>query len=349
VESEDLKSLAARYFGPNQMRLETVEVNEPRGRELVVRVRRTGVCASDMRIFQVGSSSVKPPVTLGHEVSGDVVSVGDQVTEFKPGDRVCVAPDLYCGECVPCRSGAENLCEKTVTLGYNLDGGYSEYLKVPHEFLDKRMVYKLPDQMTYDEAALVEPLSCCYHGLNRAHVSSEAKVLVVGDGPIGMMHLLLAKLFGSRVGMSGLIDRNLKLAGNLGADFTVNATTDPKQKILAETGGRGADAVIVAVSSPAVVEQAMSFVSKRGVLIIFGGCPPGSKTVIDPNQIHYGEVTVTGSANYTYADYGKCFNIVQEHRVQLEDIITARYPLQQIDSAFRAETRGETIKTMIVQ
>lgn len=344
-----MKSLAARYLGLNQMRLETVEINEPQGRELIVRVRRTGVCATDLRIFLVGSSSVKPPVTLGHELSGEIASVGDQVTEFKPGDRVCVAPDLYCGECVPCRSGAENICENVLTLGYNLDGGYSEYLKIPREFLDKQLVYKLPDRMTYEEGALVEPLACCYHGLIRAHVGSEARVLVVGDGPIGMMHLLLAKLLGSRVGMSGLIDRNLRLAESLGADFTVNATTDPKQKVLAETGGRGADMVVVAVSSPTVIEQAMSFVSKRGVLIIFGGCSPSSKISIDPNQVHYGEVTISGSASYTYTDYRKCFNIVEERQVRLESIITDRYSLQQIDSAFHAEARGETIKTMIVQ
>jgi L-iditol 2-dehydrogenase len=344
-----MESLAARYFGVNQMHLETVEIAAPQSRELVIRVRRTGVCATDLRIFQAGSSAVKPPVTLGHEISGEIAEVGDNVSEFEIGDKVCVVPDIYCGQCVQCYSGSENICENVSTLGYSLDGGYSEYLRLPGVFLDKHLVYKLPEQMSLEDGALVEPLACCYHGLQRARVDSEKTVLVVGDGPIGMMHLILAKLFGSRAGMSGLVDRNLRLAETLGADFTVDASTDPTRKVKEETERRGADVVIVAVSSPSVIEQAMSFVSKRGSAIIFGGCTPGSKISVDPNQIHYGEVTLSGSASYTYADYQNCFEIVARHRVKLDPIITNRYPLEQIDAAFDAEIKGQTIKTMIVQ
>ena len=215
--------------------------------------------------------------------------------------------------------------------------------------MDKNLVYKLPEQMSLEDGALVEPLACCYHGLRRAHVDAEKTVLVVGDGPIGMMHLMLAKLFGSRAGMSGLVDRNLRLAETLGADFTVDASTDPTRKVKEETELRGVDVVVVAVSSPSVIEQAMTFVSKRGCAIIFGGCAPGSQISIDPNQIHYGEVTLSGSASYTYADYQNCFDIVSQDRVRLDPIITNRYSLEQIDAAFDAEIKGRSIKTMIVQ
>jgi len=331
------------------MRLETVEIGAPQSKELVMRVRQTGVCATDMRTFQAGSSTVKPPVVLGHEVSGEIAAAGDEVTELKVGDRVSVAPNVYCGQCVQCRSGSDNMCENISTLGYNIDGGYSEYLRLPRVFLEKRLVYKLPDQISLEEAALVEPLSCCYRGLRRAHVDAGKTVLVVGDGPIGMMHLLLAKSFGSKTGMSGLIDRNLRLADSLGADFTIDASKDATLRVKNETGERGADVVIVAVSSPSVIEEAMTFVSKRGTLIIFGGCAAGSRISVDPNQIHYGEVTISGSTSYSYADYQECFKIVAEHRIRLEPIITNRYPLEQIEAAFEAELKGQTVKTMIVQ
>jgi L-iditol 2-dehydrogenase len=324
-----------------------MEVLPPESGEMIVRVRQAGVCASDVRAFQVGSSSLRPPIVLGHEISGEVAALGRGVTEFQVGDRVCVDPDVYCGKCQQCRTGSENLCDDRIILGYDLNGGFSEYVRIPRAFLDRRLVYKLPSSMTLEEAALVEPLSCCFHGLLRSGVCIGRTVVVVGDGPIGLMHLILAKAMGARVGLSGLIDRNLALAKRLGADFVVNATTSPLEKIRRETNSCGADNVIVAVGLPSVIEHAIEFSAKRGVVTIFGGCAPNSIISVNPNRIHYEEVTLTGSSGHTNLDYRTCFQILAGARVKLGEIITHRFSVREITKAFEVDIQQQSIKTLI--
>jgi len=345
-----MKSLAARYYGPGDLRLEDVDIPTVEEGEVLVRVRRTGVCATDLRIFHVGSSAVRPPVVLGHEVTGEVVEVGAEVTQLKKNDKVGVIPDVYCGRCPQCRNGSENLCVNVRSLGYNIDGAYSEYLKLPKVFLEKDLIYKIPSAMSLEQAAITEPLACCFHGLRRSKVCVGKSTLIVGDGPIGLMHLMLAKLMGANVGMSGLIDRNLDLARSLGADFIINASKEKAlDRVLAETTGQGADIVIVAVSSPPVIEQAISFASRSSVVVVFGGCPPRSTITMDPNIIHYGEVNITGSSGYTYDDYRKIIDLVADKRVTPERLITHTYSLSKIREAFDADIKGEAIKVMIQQ
>jgi L-iditol 2-dehydrogenase len=287
---------------------------------------------------------------LGHEVTGEVVEVGVGVTQLKINDQVGVMPDVYCGRCSQCRNGFENLCVNVKSLGYSLDGAYSEYLKLPKAFLERDLIYKIPSAVSMEEAALTEPLACCFHGLTRSKVGVGKTTLIVGDGPIGLMHLMLAKLMGGRVGMSGLIDRNLDLARSLGADFVINASKEKtRDRVLAETANQGADIVIVAVSSPPVVEQAIHFASKNSVVVVFGGCPPHSTMTIDPNIIHYDEVNLTGSSGYTYDDYRKTIRIIADKRVRPEKLITHSYPLSEIREAFDADIKGEAIKVMIRQ
>lgn len=319
-------------------------------REIMIRVKRTGVCATDLRIFSVGSSSVKPPVILGHEIAGEIVEIGSSVKNLKKGDKVCVAPDIYCGQCPSCISGAENLCDKISSLGYTLDGGYSEYLKLSSVFAEKNLVHHLPDDLPLEEGALTEPLACCLHGIKRAKVGSGQTILVVGDGPIGLMHVMLAKKMGSTVGVSGLLGRNLRLASDLGADFTINASSeDPYSKLNEYTEGGMANAVIVAVSSPSVIEQSVRVGRKNSVVLVFGGCPVGSRINLDPNTIHYGELTITGSSGYMYSEFNEALEIVKGRQLSLNKLITHHFRLDEIITAFNADLTGEAIKVMITQ
>ena len=343
-----MKSLAARYYGPKDLRLETIDIPTVQEGEVLIRVRRVGVCATDLRIYQVGSSAVRPPVVLGHEVAGEVVEVGDDATQLKKHDRVCVIPDVYCGRCPQCKSGSENLCVNVMSLGYNLNGAYSEYLKLPSIFMEKGLVCKIPPQMSFEEAALIEPLACCFHGLTRSGVGVGKTTLVVGDGPIGLMHVLLAKLMGSTVGVAGLIERNLALATSLGADFVINASKeDTANRIDQETAARGVNVIMIAVSLPQVIQQAIHLSSKKSAVVIFGGCPPHSTINVDTNLIHYGEVSVTGSSGYTYSEYKIVFDSVARKQIGLEKLVTHHFKLSEIMEAFNADIRGEAIKAIV--
>jgi len=342
---------AAVLHGPRNLRVEEVDTPRPRRGEVVVRVRATGICPTDLRKY-TGAREVRGPVILGHEAAGEVHEVGDGVEWHSVGDRVAVYPFVYCGRCRYCRMGLVNLCVKLGALGLAAElgevypGSFAEYIRVP-----AGNIYEIGD-VSFEEAALAEPLSACLHGILACGIKPGDSVAVIGAGPIGLMHIQLAQLAGaSLVVASDLLEHRLRKAAELGADATINPEeVDPVEEVMQLTDGVGVDAVIVAVGGSAearCTEIALKMVAKSGVVNIFAGTWPRTEMHIDPNTIHYGEVTLLGTHLSTPKHFQKALNLIKTGRVKLKEIISHTLPLEEIERAFNIALSREALKVEI--
>ena len=251
-------------------RIELMDLPEPDLDDdgLVVHVRAASICGTDLKISRNGHFKLPAGQrrVLGHEFAGEVMEVGVGQQGFAVGDRVAVAPNVGCGMCRQCRAGDANMCADYDAFGITLDGGFEERLHVPGFAVHRGNVFRIPHGVGYAEAALVEPFSCCYRGQRQISVGFEDTVLVMGAGPIGIFHLLLAKLAGAgKVIASDLAPHRLEAARGFGADVVVDASsTDLAEVVMAETGGKGADAIVIAASSPALQGRAVELLAVNG-------------------------------------------------------------------------------------
>lgn len=336
---------AVVFYGPKSLKLKEKEIPKIVDDEVLVKVRSIGICGSDLRIYNFGSSSVKPPIIIGHEFAGDVVIVGKNVNSVHEGDRVNVTADCFCGNCRMCISGYENLCEKPLSFGYNVDGAYAEYIKIPARFIDRNLIFKLPSDLPYDEAALVEPLACVLEGDIKASISLGKKVAIIGAGPIGLMHVMISRLLGaSSVTLMGKHEKRLKLGKKLGADTTLNISYEGPSKV----GAEDFDVVIVAVSNTKAIEQGIGLASRKSVVEIFGGVPKGYSVSFDPNIVHYKEVSIIGSYGYKISTYNLAFKLVSSNKVRLEKLITHKFGLKDYMKALKtAMNHEESVKVIL--
>lgn len=338
---------AAVYYGPEDVMVEELEVPKIQDNEVLVRVRICGVCATDVKTILVGHPMIKPPTVLGHEIAGEVIDVGKNVTEHRVGDRVVVAPYVPCGACYYCQHEQHTLCsrlfERTPT-----PGGFSQMVKVPSNIVEKGTLL-IPADVSYEEAAFTEPLACCLHGMEECHIGVGHTVAIVGDGPMGLMHLQLANVAGARkVIMSGRLDERLNVAKELGADVIVNETKeDPVKKVTDETEGRGADVVIVAVGSAAAAEQGLKLVRRGGTVNFFGGFPSGTEFKLDPNLIHYSEVKLTGTFGFSHADFVKSLQLISKRKVDVKKLITHKFRLDQVLDAVKISAQLKGLKVLL--
>jgi L-iditol 2-dehydrogenase len=342
---------AAVFYAPLDLRLEEKDVPKAGAGEIVVKVEDSGLCPSEVRIFRNGSSSVRPPVIMGHEFSGWVYDIGVHVEGIMVKDRVTVPADAYCGKCVMCREGHENLCEIPMTFGYNLDGAHAEYVLIPKKFVERGGIFPLAD-VSYEEAAMTEPLACSLNTIESLGTKPGKTVLVIGDGPMGLMHVGLAKEYGaSKIILCGLTDWKLKLGAQFGANHLVNAKEkEIVRPMLDMTDGRGADIVVVTTVTPLTIVQGLQMTSKRGFLSIFGGTANGVTALLEPNIIHYRELFLTGNSGYTYDQYAKAAQIIAANKIPLKKLITHRFKLAQLHDAIKAwDDKESSMKIMLTR
>src|SRR5258706_15473895 len=283
---------AAVLYGKEHLQIETVDVPKIGRGDVLVRVRAALTCGTDVKVFRRGyhARMIVPPALFGHELGGDIVAVGEDVRGFRVGDRVVAANSAPCGECFFCRHNQENLCED---LLFN-NGAYAEYIRIPSRIVRKNM-YHVPEHVSYQDAALVEPLACVLRGLEESGVGEGDNIAIIGLGPIGMMFVRMAKaVCKARVIAIGRRPPQLERAAAMGADDLVlnDGTRDCPGAVLDMTSGRGADVVIEAVGLPEVWQLALSLLRRGGTVNFFGGCADGTHLNIDTNILHYSELTL---------------------------------------------------------
>ena len=308
--------------------------------DVLVKVAYTGICPWDVRAF-TGKSPVAFPRVLGHETTGRVGAVGGNVKHLVEGQPVVADFIVKCGVCQACRRGRPNRCKNPTYQQFG--GGYGDYIRIP-----QRNIYPLRPETSLKAAAFMEPLACVWRGQKMLQLQPGDVALIAGVGPIGLMHMQVAQLFGARVIASDLIPARLAKARALGADWAVN----PKETNLVEfvnevTDGWGVDGAIVAVGSSRLVEQTLSLLAPGGRLNIFAGTYPRDELHIDPNVIHYGEYVLTGSADSTPEDMQRALEIIENGQVDTESLISHLLPLEDLEQGFKMVENTEGLKIMI--
>ena len=338
---------AAVLKAPNELIL--AEAPEPRAEpgDLVLRVRAATICGTDIRILRGRKTAgVRYPSIIGHEFAGEVV-VG--TLEFPVGTRVGVCPSIPCGHCAQCLHGRENLCPDQQAMGYHIDGAFAEFVRIPGRAVSTGHVHKLPDAMAFDEAALAEPLACVINGQNRIGLTQGDSVTVLGAGPIGLLHVQLARLRGAaRVIVSEPSPQRREAALSFGADVVIDPTeADLRERVRQETWGLGADVVICAIGIPALAQQAIGLAGIGGRVSFFAGFSKGEKADLDINAIHYDELRITGSFGLSRLDFATALRILADRRIDARPMITHRYGLSDVSEAFAQAERGSAIKVAI--
>ena len=341
---------AALLSAPNEMRLSEVDTPAAGPGELVLRVKSASICGTDLRIITGRKTKgVRFPSVLGHEFSGEIVEVGEGVTQFRTGQRVTMDPVMPCRRCAYCRTGRENVCLNRQAMGYEFDGAFADYLRIPALALECGNVFAMPDGMSFDAAALAEPLACCLNGQRNAQVGLGDDVLILGAGPIGLMHVQLALASGARsVVVSEPNGFRRDQAEKAGATQTIDPTKeDPGDVMRGLTDGLGASVVILAIGVPKLANDALGFVRKGGRVNLFAGFSVGDMPPLDVNLIHYNEILVSGASALSRAGFEMALNMIANGKINVEQLVSNRFSLADMDEAVRLAAGGSAIKVIV--
>ena len=321
---------AAVLHGPNKLVLEKVKKPKVGDNEVLIRVKATGICGTDVETY-LGKYPVKYPIIMGHEAAGEVAEVGKNVTTFQVGDRVVINPIFYCGKCYFCLISKRNLCPNGGLLGRDVGiGTYAEYTVLP-----EHMVFEIPNHVTYEEATVIQLLTTVYHAHKKIQIKPNTSVAVLGQGAAGLLNTRLAKLSGADPLMvSSRSDWKLEVARKYGADITINAKEeDPVEKILEYTDGRGADIVIEAAGAPATFKQAIAAVRPGGTILSFGVLTEKLHE-LDLFKLYFKEITIIGSRASTGEEFEPSIKLVAARKVDVTPLITKTFPLERIMEGF---------------
>jgi L-iditol 2-dehydrogenase len=342
---------ALTFHAPGDLRLEQIDEPEAGPGEVKIRVRACSMCGTDLKISRSGHPNMSPPQVMGHEIAGEIVQLGEGVEGWSAGDRVQVIAAIPDGTCPDCLAGHQAICPNQLSMGYQFAGGFAEHLIVPRAVLAVDGLNRIPDGLNFAEASVAEPLACVLNGQELAGVGSGDTVVVVGSGPIGCLHVRLARARGAaRVILIDLNPDRLAAAAALVApDHTVATDTqDPVAAVLELTDGRGADVVITAAASGAAQEQGLRMLARRGRLSLFGGLPKDAATItVDANLVHYRELTLVGVNGSTPEHNRRALELIASGAVPVADLITHRLPLDEVLEGIEIVARGEAIKVTI--
>ena len=342
---------AAVYYGPRDVRVETVPTPSAGPGEVVLRVLRCSVCGTDKRIFTHGQKNVVPPAITGHEIVGTVDAIGSGVTaQLRAGQNVVVATVVGCGKCIYCRRKQYNLCDSFTALGYDYAGGFAEYVKIPAAAVAQGNIIPIPLTMSPERAALIEPLSCCLNGQEYLDAQPGDRALVFGAGPIGMMHAAILKARGcDPVIVTDVSDERLAYVREFGLGRTVNtAGSNAIEKILEAAGGEKFDIAVTANSVKSTQADALKLVRKKARVSFFAGIPKDDPVqAIDTNFIHYNEISVFGCFASNLKHYHQAMEMVGRDNLPWDRFLTHRFKLDDMVQAYAVIEAGQGIKTVI--
>ena len=341
---------AVVYYAPKDMRVEMIPVPACGANEVRIKVDACAVCGTDMKSYHVGNPRIKAPLVSGHEFTGLVETVGANVAGFAVGDRVVMATSVSCGECYYCRQGWRNLCQNVAPMGFSYPGGMAEYVTLPERALQNGHVIKVPAHVPADHAALAEPVSCTVNAAENCQIQPGDTVVVVGAGPMGILNACVAKGLGAqKILLAEVNPLRLQQAAPFGFDRLVNPATENLTQIVRdETGGIGADVVIVAAPAAKPQEDALNMVRKRGTVCLFASLPVGKSLLsMDSRPIHYGELRVVGTSDSTPAQVEKAVRLIAENKIPAAKIVTHVLPLDGILQAFELMQSGEALRVVL--
>lgn len=334
---------AAVYYGKHDLRVEDVPVRELKENEVLIKVKYCGVCGTDIHIFngEGGSFEVTPPLIPGHEFAGTVEKVGSAVTSVKVGDRVSADPNDMCGECYFCKNAMQHFCTNNIGVGTTVDGGFAEYV-----IIREKQVYKFAEGLSFIEAAMAEPISCCLHGIDLCDIKSGDTVLVMGGGPIGMIMMQLAKNAGaSKVIMSEPVEEKRAQAKKLGATLTINPLEEDVEAVLAEYCNN-VNVVIECVGNIHTQADAIKFAGKGATVMYFGLAAPEESLPLKPDDVFKKELKITSSFINPYT-FERAIQVLESKTIDLESLITNIVPLDEIADVFTKPEYRRTGKIMI--
>ncbi len=338
---------ACVFRGPGELAVVEMPAPEPGPGELVIRTGAAGLCHSDVRVFK-GEKYARAGVVPGHEVSGVVAIVGDGVGGFATGDAVALCPIIACGACEFCRAGKRNRCPARVTLGYDENGGLAEFMLVPEPIVRLGHVFALPEGLSLPQASLLEPTACVLNSLELLRVGPGTVMLLIGAGPMGLLHLVLARRLGAIVIASEPEEGRRAWARKLGAIAVIDPISQDITAIVKDmTDGGGADVAVVSAGSAAAAGAALGgAVRRQGMIGLFAGFPPNTVVDLDPNTIHYNELVLTGSQNGTIDQYRRTLELLPSLH-DLRQIVSHTFSIDDAPRAYETRLEHEGLKSEV--
>lgn len=340
--------LAASLLRPEHLILEQRPIPTPGPGEILLKVLVNTLCGTDGRLYTgAKTAGVRPGVVPGHEFGGRIAAIGEGVTGYEVGRQAVVSIVVSCGSCTECLDGRENLCQNLELFGYGIDGGLEEYCLIPAAAVARGNVIQIENELPVRALALTEPVSCCLHGLNQYRVEMGDTVVILGAGPIGLIHTQLARAAGARhVIVSNRSEERREIALSVGATSAV-APTDLEATVARATGGRGADVVVVCIGAPELANVALELARNGGRVNYFAGFPKGSTATMEPNLIHYRELLVTGGSNATRAEVHQAIRVLQEGLIDIDALVTHIFPLSEVQAAYQAMMNRVGVKIAV--
>ncbi len=331
----------AVWYNNEDIRIEEVLRPKPGVKEMLVKVVSCGICGSDIVEWY---RLPRAPLVQGHEIGAEVVEVGRAVSMYKPGDRVFIAPKVPCMACSYCQNGQYPVCSK---VKERLPGGFAEYVLVPESLVEKG-TYRLPDPITYDQSTFIEPLACVIRAQRLAEVRNDQTVMVMGSGMSGLLHVKLAKNKNCRVIATDINPHKLKIAGNMGADITLDAADNVPARLSAENT-RKADAVFVCTSAMSAVDHAWDCVAKGGVIVFFAVPRPDKTVTIPLNRFWTRETRIITSYYCGPPDIDAAIKLLETRAIEVDDLITRELSLYDIAEGFRLVLENQSSLKVIVK
>lgn len=331
---------------PEAHQIKVLEVAEPtleKDNEVKVKIKRVGICGSDMHIYHGTNPLATYPRIVGHEVAGEVIEVGNNVTKVSVGDHVVIEPISYCGECYACKSGRPNVCKEVSVFGVHEDGGMREFAVLP-----EKQIHAINADIDWDEAVMAEPYTIGAQATWRGNVQEDQTVFIQGAGPIGITVLKMAKLRGATVIISDLTNERLEFAKENGADYTINPTeVNTVDKIYELTNNEGANVVIDAVGTPKTFELSVEVASPAGNVVTLGFDSTPSSIALMP--ITKKELTITGSRLQT-DQFGKVIELINTKKLTHNGLVTHRFHIDDVKEAFEfIEKNPDKVRKAVIQ
>lgn len=342
---------AAVLKGIENLEMEDISRPTPSPQEILIKVKACSICGTDIRVYHHGHKHMRFPRITGHELSGEIVEIGKRVEGHKLGEKVAIAPAIPCGRCHYCRRGMQSMCINLTAIGYHYDGGFAEFMVVPEDAVRNGCVNTIPSELSFEEAALAEPLACAINGQQLSHIDLGNTVVVVGAGPLGCIHLQLAKAKGaSRTILVELSRERIDFAKKFAfPDIVINPSSENAiQRIKEETEGRGADRIIVSCPSGKAQEESLSMVAPRGIINFFGGLPLDNPFIkFNSNLIHYGEFYVVGTHGSAPYHNELALSLISQEKVRIKELVTHRLPLERLEEGLALAESKKGMKILI--